>query len=89
MPGTAPAHKTIICGCGSVGRASDCHSEGRGFEPRQPLHVAVVQLVEHQIVALVVVDSSSTGHPILDRHSKLLLTKNAYFGFKNVYVLSV
>ena len=30
--------KHHICGCGSVGRASDCHSEGRGFEPRQPLH---------------------------------------------------
>ena len=27
-------------------------------------HVAVVQLVEHQIVALVVEDSSSSGHPI-------------------------
>ena len=50
-----------------LGRASDCHSEGRGFEPRQLLHVAVVQSVEHQIVALVVVDSSSTGHPTLVR----------------------
>ena len=47
-----------------LGRALDCHSRGRGFDPRYPLHVAVVQLVEHQIVALVVVDSSSTGHPI-------------------------
>ena len=27
-----------ICGCGSVGRASDCHSEGREFKSRQPLH---------------------------------------------------
>ena len=35
-----------------------------GFDSRYLLHVAVVQLVEHQIVALVVVDSSSTGHPI-------------------------
>ena len=35
----------------------------RGFEPHPLRHVAVVQLVEHQIVALVVVDSSSTGHP--------------------------
>lgn len=86
--GEAQAHWTCagygdtICGCGSVGRASDCHSEGRGFEPRQPLHVAVVQLVEHQIVALVVVDSSSTGHPILDRHSKLLLTKTLILGLR-------
>ena len=28
-----------------LGRALDCHSRGRGFETRQPLHVAVVQLV--------------------------------------------
>ena len=46
-----------------LGRALDCHSRGRGFETRQPLHVAVVQLVEHQIVTLVVEDSSSSGHP--------------------------
>ena len=26
-----------ICGCGSVGRAFDCHSKGRGFKSRQPL----------------------------------------------------
>ena len=70
---------TSICGCGSVGRASDCHSEGRGFEPRQPLHVAVVQLVEHQIVALVVVDSSSTGHPIYRQTQQITFyTKRLY-----------
>ena len=26
-----------ICGCGSVGRAFDCHSKGREFKSRQPL----------------------------------------------------
>ena len=36
--------------------------------------MAVVQLVEHQIVALVVVDSSSTGHPIIKAD-----TANYYF----------
>lgn len=34
-----------------------------GFESRWLRHVAVVQLVEHQIVALVVADSSSASHP--------------------------
>ena len=33
------------------------------FESRRFRHVAVAQLVERQIVALNVVDSSSTGHP--------------------------
>ena len=46
----------------------------RGFEPLPLRHVAVVQLVEHQIVALVVVDSSSTGHPIIKAD-----TANYYF----------
>ena len=83
--GEAQAHWTCagygdtICGYSSVGRVSDCHSEGRGFEPRQPLHVAVVQLVEHQIVALVVVDSSSTGHPIYRQTQQITFyTKRLY-----------
>ena len=53
----------VLAAVAQLGRASDCHSEGRGFEPRQLLHGAVVQLVEHQIVALVVEDSNSSGHP--------------------------
>ena len=28
-------------GCSSVGRASACHAEGRGFEPHHPLHLRV------------------------------------------------
>ena len=36
----------------------------RGFESLPLRHVAVAQLVERQIVALHVVDSNSTGHPI-------------------------
>jgi hypothetical protein len=27
------------CGSGSVGRASPCQGEGRGFESRLPLHI--------------------------------------------------
>ena len=45
-------------------RASGLHPGGRRFESVIAHHVAVVQLVEHQIVALVVEDSSSSGHPI-------------------------
>jgi hypothetical protein len=29
---------TLSRGCSSVGRASACHAEGRGFEPLHPLH---------------------------------------------------
>jgi hypothetical protein len=29
---------TLSGGCSSVGRASACHAEGRGFEPLHPLH---------------------------------------------------
>ena len=35
------------------------------FESRRLRHVAVAQLVERQIVALHVVDSNSTGHPMI------------------------
>ena len=39
---------------------------GQGFESLKTHHmVAVVQLVERQIVVLVVVGSSPTGHPII------------------------
>ena len=37
-----------ICGdCSSAGRALDCGSEGRGFEPRQSPHADIAQSVEH------------------------------------------
>lgn len=35
-----------ICGSSSVDRASPCQGEGRGFEPRLPLHFASVEMVE-------------------------------------------
>ena len=47
-------------------RALGLQPRGHRFESYSAHHVAVVHLVEHQIVALVVVDSSSTGHPISD-----------------------
>ena len=50
-------------GLAQLVRASALQAGGHWFESSTPHHVAVVQLVEHQIVALVVVDSSSTGHP--------------------------
>ena len=37
---------------------------GCGFKSYFVRHVAVAQLVEHQVVALNVTDSSSVGHPI-------------------------
>lgn len=46
-----------------VGRAPDLGSGGRRFEPCFP-DVAVVQLVERRTVTALVVDSTSTGHPI-------------------------
>ena len=53
-------------GLAQLVRASALQAGGRRFESVTPHHVAVVQLVEHQIVALVVVDSSSTGHPNME-----------------------
>ena len=58
------AHKEKYAGLAQLVRASALQAGGHWFESSTPHHVAVVQLVEHQIVALVVVDSSSTGHPI-------------------------
>ena len=40
---TAMDYKETKCGCSSVGRALDCHSRGRGFNPRYPLHVSVAK----------------------------------------------
>ena len=34
-----------LCGSGSVGRASPCQGEGRGFESRLPLQVSPVTFV--------------------------------------------
>ena len=56
----------IYAGLAQLVSARALQAWGYGFESLTPHHVAVVQLVEHQIVALVVVDSSSTGHPISD-----------------------
>ena len=45
--------------------------------------MAVVQLVEHQIVALVVVDSSSTGHPIIKADTAIFyFYKTLIFGLR-------
>lgn len=30
----------VLCDCSSIGRVSDFHSEGCGFNPRQSLHAA-------------------------------------------------
>ena len=40
---TGPALVTEIpyAAVAQFGRALDCHSRGRGFKPRQPLHVSV------------------------------------------------
>ena len=66
-----------------MARVSAFQAEGCGIVPRHSLHVAVVQLVEHQIVALVVVDSSSTGHPIYKgRHSNFYFYKTLIFGLR-------
>ena len=54
-------------------RALGLQPRGHRFESYSAHHVAVVQLVEHQIVALVVVDSSSTGHPSSDIHIFFLI----------------
>ena len=35
-----------LCGCGSVGRASPCQGEGRGFESRHPLGGKAVLTVD-------------------------------------------
>ena len=66
---TGPALATEIpyAAVAQLGRALDCHSRGRGFETRQPLHVAVVQLVERLIVAQKVMGSNPIGHPRLLR----------------------
>ena len=58
------AKRGAYAGLAQLVRASALQAGGHWFESSTPHHVAVVQLVEHQIVALVVVDSSSTGHPI-------------------------
>ena len=57
-----------ICGCGVVGSASPSQGEGRGFEPRHPLHknscnakfADVAQLVEHSLRKGQVVGSTPT-----------------------------
>ena len=54
----------VYAGLAQLVRAHALQAWGQWFESTIPHHVTVVQLVEHQIVALVVVDSSSTGHPI-------------------------
>ncbi len=38
------------CGSGSVGRASPCQGEGRGFESRLPLHLPAGGLLDHRRV---------------------------------------
>ena len=36
--GSSPAPPTIFGVCSSIGRASACHAEGRGFEAHHSLH---------------------------------------------------
>ena len=57
------ATRKPYAGLAQLVRASALQAGGRRFDSVTPHHVAVVQLVEHQIVALVVEDSSSSGHP--------------------------
>ena len=59
------AKRGAYAGLAQLVSARALQAWGYGFESLTPHHVAVVQLVEYQIVALVVVDSSSTGHPRL------------------------
>ena len=67
------AKRGAYAGLAQLVRASALQAGGHWFESSTPHHVAVVQLVEHQIVALVVVDSSSTGHPSSDIHIFFLI----------------
>jgi hypothetical protein len=46
--GSSPS-RSVYGDCSSVGRALDCGSEGRGFEPRQSPHADIAQLVEHTL----------------------------------------
>ena len=73
------AKRGAYAGLAQLVSARALQAWGYGFESLTPHHVAVVQLVEHQIVALVVVDSSSTGHPIYRQTQQITFyTKRLY-----------
>ena len=55
--------KNTICGISSFGRASACHAEGDGFEPRISLHVSMVEWLIRQVVALESEGSIPSRHP--------------------------
>lgn len=58
------ADKTIRrSNCDGFWKTSTKSQKRNGLMFTPSYHVAVVQLVEHQIVALVVEDSSSSSHP--------------------------
>ena len=50
-------------GCGSVGRASPCQGEGRGFESRHPLFLSAARIVPH-VRSFGLRDKSTTGRGI-------------------------
>ncbi len=61
---TSPGHclgATLCGGISAAGRASDCGSEGRGFEPHIPPLLGYRQVVRHKTLTLVFVGSSPTS----------------------------
>lgn len=63
MPYIGAVHRYRYVPLAQLDKACDYESQDREFESLKGCHVAVAQLVEHLIVAQVVVDSSSTSHP--------------------------